>query len=389
MHNQPHRKYFSECQPLHHRRNLQLLCDISLFYDSQLCCDSRTLYRQHARARSAVTRALQRISSRGDVPTLGTQGERDESITSSPIEPSNGLLTATPTRTSMQSPTRPHLSTTMSNAPAPSTNSSKSDPSTVTSASGNLQAPSIEQSVKLFKVFEALRHGDTETIAKEAKEDEEGKLKGTTMLHLAIQCADQSIVEFVLSQPGTDINVRDRDGNTPLHIASMLGRAPVVTLLVAQKALNDPIHNLQGKTALDLARNAEIFQQLQLARSIYIDSQVRKIHQLVDSGNYEALEQILGDSRVRSLLDVNGPELATESATTENGGTLLHEAARKKDLKLAQLLLLNGADPFRRDRKGKLPQDVTKDDRTRAILKKSPAAQAAQRSIQERDHPGR
>ena len=51
---------------------------------------------------------------------------------------------------------------------------------------------------------------------------------------------------------------------------------------------------------------------------------------------------------------------------------------------LAQLLLLNGADPFRRDRKGKLPQDYTKDDRTRAILKRSPAAAAAQRGIQEK-----
>ena len=68
----------------------------------------------------------------------------------------------------------------------------------------------------------------------------------------------------------------------------------------------------------------------------------------------------------------------------QSGGTLLHEAARKKDMKLIQLLLLNGADPFRRDRKGKLPQDVTKDDRTRAILKKSPAATAAQRGIQEK-----
>jgi len=48
------------------------------------------------------------------------------------------------------------------------------------------------------------------------------------------------------------------------------------------------------------------------------------------------------------------------------------------------LLLLNGADPFRRDRKGKLPQDYTKDDRTRAILKRSPAAAAAQRGIQEK-----
>ena len=247
------------------------------------------------------------------------------------------------------------------------------------------QGPSIEQSVRLFKVFEALRNGDTGAISREAKsEGEAGKLEGTTMLHLAIQCADQPTIEYVLAQPGTDINARDREGNTPLHVAATLGRAPIVTLLIAQKGLNDSVPNLQGKTALDLARNADIFQQLQLARSIYIDTQMRRIHSLVEASNYGGLEQLLGDTHVRGVVDVNSPELATDAATTEHEGTLLHEAARKKDLKLAQLLLLNGADPFRRDRKGKLPQDVTKDDRTRAILKKSPAAQAAQRSIQEK-----
>jgi oxysterol-binding protein 1 len=246
------------------------------------------------------------------------------------------------------------------------------------------QGASLEQSVRLFKVFEALRNGDTAAIAKAARGEGDSKLEGTSILHLAVQCAEQPVIEFVLSQAGMDINARDRDGNTPLHVAASLGRAPVVKLLLEQPKEDDSITNLNGKTALDLARNPDIFQQLQLTRSVFIDRNVRKVHQLVGAGDYDGLEQLLGDIRVRAALDVNGPELATDPATTDHGGSLLHEAARKKDLKLAQLLLLNGADPFRRDRKGKLPQDVTKDDRTRAILKKSPAAQAAQRSIQEK-----
>lgn len=271
----------------------------------------------------------------------------------------------------------------MSNAAVPhSVGSSRVDLSPVTPASAT-QGVSIEQSVKLFKIFEALRNGDTAAIAKATK-DGEGKLEGTSILHLAIQCAEQPVIEYVLSQPGTDVNARDRDGNTPLHIAATLGRAPIVKLLLEQPDVDDSITNFQGRTALDLARNPDIFQLLQLARSVFIDRNVRKVQQLVSANDYEGLEQLLSDSRVRTLLDVNGPELATDPATTEHGGSLLHEAARKKDLKLAQLLLLNGADPFRRDRKGKLPQDVTKDDRTRAILKRSPAAQAAQRSIQEK-----
>ncbi|KAK5116469.1 hypothetical protein LTR62_008018 [Meristemomyces frigidus] len=345
----------------------------------------------HKRTRSAVTRALQRISSRGDVPTLSTQPENESEMAApSPVDDgrraSNGdLLSPTAPRASMQS-ARPHLSTTMSNVGS----SRKSlelrtavDPAELTPSSAT-QGTSIEQSVRLFKVFESLRNGDTAAIARACKPDADSKLEGTTVLHLSIQCAEQAVIEYVLSQQSSDVNARDRDGNTPLHIASMLGRASVVKLLLADKQLNDSMTNYQGKSPLDVARTPEIFQELQLARSINIDANVRRIQQLVTSSDYEGLESALADSHVRSVLDVNGPELATDPATTEHGGTLLHEAARKKDIKLAQLLLLNGADPFKRDRKGKLPQDVTKDERTRAILKRSPAAQTAQRNIQER-----
>lgn len=254
----------------------------------------------------------------------------------------------------------------------------------------------------MFKLFEVLRSGDNGAIAKavadtstmptigEGVEASSGTLEGTTILHLAIQCADPPIVEQVLavakSTPGAsiDVNARDRDGNTPLHLASMLGRPTTVRLLLDQPEINDSLVNYQGKSALDLARTPDIFQQLQLSRSIYIENKVKDIHKLVARQKYEQLEKVLEDPKVETILDINGPELATDPDTAQSGGTLLHEAARNRDTKLIQLLLMNGADPFRRDRRGRLPQDVTKDDKTRAILKKSPAAAIAQRGIQER-----
>lgn len=258
-------------------------------------------------------------------------------------------------------------------------------------------ASSLEQSVKLFRLFEALRSGETAAISKAMRQQSDSdasslsaRVEGTTILHLAIQCAELPVIEFVLSNIVSSpdavqgINARDRDGNTPLHIGARLGRAPVVKMLLDQDGINDSITNYAGNTPLDLAFTPEIFQMLQLARSLYIDSNVQQIHNLVAARDYEGLEKLLTDARIQTTLDVNGPELATDPATTEHGGTLLHEAARRRDNKLIQLLLLNGADPFRRDRKGKLPQDVTKDDKTRAILKKSPAAVQAQRGIQER-----
>lgn len=264
--------------------------------------------------------------------------------------------------------------------------------------------PSIQQSVRMFKLFEILRSGDHGAITKAVTEtstmptisgraeggSSSGTLEGTTILHLAIQCADPAVVEQIIAvardTPGAsiDVNARDRDGNTPLHLASQLGRPTTVRLLLEQQDINDSLLNYQGRSALDLARTPDIFQQLQLSRSLFLDTSVQKIQKLVAKQDYDQLEKTLEDSRVENVIDVNGTELATDPGTLQSGGTLLHEAARKKDMKLIQLLLMHGADPFRRDRKGKLPQDVTKDDKTRSILKKSPAAAAAQRGIQEK-----
>jgi ankyrin repeat protein len=258
----------------------------------------------------------------------------------------------------------------------------------------------LEQSVRKFRVVEALRNGDTASISKVIRENAEGgprtstssistqsaTLDDTTILHLAIQCAEQPVVEYVLSDGAgsIDVNARDKDGNTPLHIAAIQGRSQVVRLLLAHKDVNDAIANNAGRLPIDLARNPEIFQQLQLSRSLFAENKIRQVQGLIVQGEFQALEQVLEEPRFKTVLDINSTEFVCDPITVQAGGTLLHEAARRRNTKLIQVLLLHGADPFRRDRKGKLPQDVTKDDVTRAMLKKSPAAVAAQRGIQEK-----
>lgn len=264
----------------------------------------------------------------------------------------------------------------------------------------NDKGPSLEQSVKKFRIVEALRSGDTASISKVIRESENGPrtsissmtggpsvgLEDTTILHLAIQCAEFPVVEYVLSdgQNTLDLNARDKDGNSPLHVAATQGRTPVVKLLLEQKGINDAIINSQAKLPIDLARNPEIFQLLQLSRSLYTDAKVKQVQELINKGDYETLAELLEEPRFKTVIDINSPEFASEPMTVSTGGTLLHEAARRKNIKLIQALLLHGADPFRRDRKGKLPQNITNDDNVKAILKKSPAAVAAQRGIQEK-----
>jgi hypothetical protein len=259
---------------------------------------------------------------------------------------------------------------------------------------------SLEQSVRKFRIVEALRSGDTAAVSKAIRETAEngprastsslsattGALDDTTILHLAIQCAEPAVVEHVLTDGAgyIDVNAKDKDGNTPLHVAATHGRSQVVKLLLEQEGINDSIANHQSRLPIDLARNPDIFQQLQLSRSLFAETKVRQVQDLILHSDFKALEQVLEEPRFKMVLDVNSTEFASDPLTVQSGGTLLHEAARRKNSRLIQVLLLHGADPFRRDRKGKLPQDVTKDDNTRAMLKRSPAAVAAQRGIQEK-----
>ncbi|KAG6036945.1 hypothetical protein E4U41_005399 [Claviceps citrina] len=352
----------------------------------------------HKRAKSAATLSL-----------LGHREPRGEDSGCEEGPSAAGTATAKGANKTSGMPLSPQTSTRGGNGSQPSRASimlsrvtSAPTPAVATKVGPGLnQGMSLEQSVRKFRVVEALRSGDTASISKAIRDTAEnaprpsissiatlgvGPLEDTTILHLAIQCAEFPVIEYIMSGGGNDvdINARDKDGNTPLHIAAAQGRTPVVKLLLDQADVNDAVVNHQGKLPLDLARNPEIFQLLQLSRSLFTEAKVKQVQELIAQGDYDTLAQVLEEPRMKTVIDMNSPEFASEPVTVQTGGTLLHEAVRRKDTQLIQVLLLHGGDPFRRDRNGKLPQSITHDDNVKAILKKSPAAVAAQRGIQEK-----
>lgn len=76
----------------------------------------------------------------------------------------------------------------------------------------------------------------------------------------------------------------------------------------------------------------------------------------------DALLRLLQSPRIRNV-DLN-------QLDAPSGSGILHEAVRRKDLRLIELAVRSGADVFIRDRRGRGLSDVAgKDDRIKAYLK--------------------
>jgi oxysterol-binding protein 1 len=87
----------------------------------------------------------------------------------------------------------------------------------------------------------------------------------------------------------------------------------------------------------------------------------------INRRDYKKLEKLLNQGRAKALLHMNRLDI-------ETGSTFLHDAARRGDKRLIEMLLAHGADPIRRDRKGKLPYEVARDPDIRNILRASQPA---------------
>lgn len=192
------------------------------------------------------------------------------------------------------------------------------------------------------------------------------KLK-ETILHYAVQVAPLSLIQSLVNNPiyGVDINAQNGDGNTPLHLAVASSRFNVVKFLMGLPLINDTVVNAEGKQPVELAKDANIAQLMQFERAKFVEKAATELRQYFSKRDFENLENLLvNNHRAAELLDING-------ADPETGNTVLHEFIRKEDLQMCEWILKHGGDPFKRDKKGKLPIDLVnhKSDPIRKLLK--------------------
>ncbi|KAK0212711.1 Oxysterol-binding protein-domain-containing protein [Desarmillaria ectypa] len=235
---------------------------------------------------------------------------------------------------------------------------------------------SVEEPLYQVKLLSALRSGDpalihpflTEIGKDKRKSTEKNLDTGAAALHLAVRCASAATVALLLSHRAISPNGvhPPGSGTTALHLASSLGRVDIVNLLLEQEGINDSLTDANGKTCTDVAKGRDVIRVIEDSRAFLNASYRSLLHSYIMSPlstpPSSALLRLLETPRVRF---VNLSYLDDDS-----GVSLLHEAAKRKDLRLIELAVRSGADVFVRNRRGKMAYEGTgKDDRVRVFLR--------------------
>jgi len=225
-----------------------------------------------------------------------------------------------------------------------------------------------------LKLLDVLRKGSYEELLQLVKTqfvpvDDANVIQVTRLiLHYAIQVAPFPLIKEIVTKnidPSLDvapadklplridINEQDNNGNTPLHLAAYQSRTDVASLLMDQPSVNDCITNDINLQPFELCRNINVAQLMQYKRSQYIAEIATEFRTAFNNRDFQHLESILNNQRNFQLLDINGMDPQT-------GDTVLHEFVKKRDVMMCRWLLEHGADPFKRDSKGRLPVDLVK-----------------------------
>lgn len=167
-------------------------------------------------------------------------------------------------------------------------------------------------------------------------------------LHQAVKDINEAKVRILVNE-GADVNARDKDGKTALHLAAPIGRYSLVEFLVEAGSdihIKDNAHKTALVYAIEKNRIKVILYLSKKANELRLDKKEDDLFTAAKEGNMEQVAYYL--SR-RDINDVN-----------EDGKTALHIASEAGQFETAAFLLNLGADKTLLDHDGRTALNYAK-----------------------------
>ncbi|OAB79342.1 hypothetical protein WSTR_05300 [Wolbachia endosymbiont of Laodelphax striatellus] len=201
-----------------------------------------------------------------------------------------------------------------------------------------LQQTQLDLDKRLFTAVQGSNLSEVKDLVSRGADVNTKNGDGHTSLHLAVLKNFLPGVEYLIEK-GANIDAKDNIGRTPLHYAAMNGYLNIVQQITGKGADLD-VKDKDNKTPLDLAswkKNDSIVQYLQQMQLL----------------SKQLLDAVLG-SNLNKAKDLIGKGASLDTKDSD-GWTLLHWAARKGQLEFAKFLVDKGANISAEDEYGKKP----------------------------------
>ncbi len=181
---------------------------------------------------------------------------------------------------------------------------------------GAANAQSPDQITAFAKAAKFNDVSEVRTLLKQGVSPNATDSAGNPMLILAIKDKSNGVIELLLSDKRTDVDLSNKSGETPLMIAAIEGDLPLVkTLVTKNKAMVDhigwtPLHYACTKGHLDVA-------QFLIANGAMVDSRslngTTPLMMAVQSGNEQLVKLLLdkgADLELKNQLGLTAIDIA-------------------------------------------------------------------------------
>lgn len=192
---------------------------------------------------------------------------------------------------------------------------------------------------------------------------------GQTPLHIAVHTNEPAIVKDLVSR-GAQLDLVDRHGNTPIHVACRKGLVKVLDVFSSVAPLRRiraaaELRNVQGLSCPHLGVMSTEKGVAQWLHSVGVDMNMQEsgsgrtaLHFAIESGTLPMATCLVTECEV----EVDVP--------TYSGYTPLHMAAGGDKKELVAYLIAMGADPYMQTDEEEMPEDLTQDGEVTDILHK-------------------